>query len=322
MTCIIPAFSYTSTNIGSNGLSIEITVPEIYACTNIQIRFVLQDETVGDWIDYANLSTLVTTINLTIPPDVCSVDVRLFSCCGGGGGGGPLTPDLPDDPPCSTISTSESDCTSSKISITSPYRRPADIDVTEPYNDIFVPKQVKLTITNNDCDDIEALLCTIRCADVGTAAGMCPFPFGLYVDINTLPQVNIGRTPYGAPIDFDKLCNSSNYRGKPAFDDAKYTKIEAYIRAGWQATPFIDGVGYKMNSINSNTYVKVHTTSDAESMRNWTKDHFRFFTLNAIDTIQFAWPYNDLYWTPYDYALDNGLYQAEDGTVYLELVPC
>lgn len=322
MTCIPPTFSYTSTNVGSNGLSVDITVPEVYQCTNIQIRFVYQDETVGEWVDYAILSTLVTNLNLSIPIDVCSVDIRLSSCCGGGGDGTDGPPPLSDDPPCSTETSDSSDCTSSKISITNPYRRPADSGVTQAYNSIYIPKQVKLTITNNDCDEIEALLCSIRCADVGTTTGQCPFPFGLYVDINTLPQVNLGRTPYGVPIDFDKLCNSSNYKGKPALTDAKYTKVEAYIRAGWKATPFIDGIGYKMDSLNSNTYVKVHTASDAESMRTWIKNHFRFFTLNVDQTVRFVWPYNDLYWTPYDYALDNGLYQAEDGTIYLEIVPC
>lgn len=323
MACPSLNFSQVVSMVGLNGASIVLSwegSENIPPCTNIQLRFRLQDGTIEDWTDYSSFTTSPTTINFTMPEDACFIDTRLSQCCGGDGGG---FPDLPDDPPCSLIEATSSDCSSSKITIINPYRRPADNTITQEYNSIFVPKEIKLTVDHTDCDTIEGLLCSIRCPDIATGQGKCPFAFNPYVDVFTLPQINLNRTPYGVPIDFDKLCNSSNYKGKPQFTDPKYTKVEAYTKNLFGATPFIDGIGYKISSINKNTYVKIHTTNSASDMRNWLINHFRFFTLNTDQSqVKFVWPYTDLYWTPYDLVIPNSLFTPEEGTIYLELVPC
>lgn len=328
MAC--PSLNYTidSSSLGSGGVAITITAPEIYKCTNIQIRFRAQNGSIiEDWFDYAVLSNLVTNLSFAPPDGVCSIDTRLSQCCGGDGGGGGGEPPVgppSDEPPCLAIGSSVSECSTTKVVITNPYKRPTDT-VATPYNDIYIPKQTKLTITQNSCADIQAKLCTIRCPEPPPAVGACPCSFMPSIDIQSLPQIQVSniRLPYGVPIDIDVSCNSSNYRARPEFNEPRYTKIEAILQPLWGTTPFIDNVGYKISDINTNTWVKVYTASTAQEMRQWLKDHFKFLTIDETTmTVRSIWPYTDLYWTPYDSCVSNPLFTPEAGTVYVKLIPC
>jgi hypothetical protein len=352
MSCPVLSFSKTYTKLGSSGLSITIDVPEVYSCTNIQLRFRSQTSTIQDWFDYAVLSSLSTTINFAVPPSVCFVDVRLIQCCpeppplcpypqvydestgkcvtppvppgDGGGGGGP--PPNPDDPPCALIAVSDEEECSIPVSIINPYIKPGDENIAQEYNDISVPKRVNLTITQNSCDDISALLCHVRCATPVEPKGDCPCRFTPYVDVYSLPQLNIGRVPHGVPLDIDCLCSyEGGLRSRPKFSTPEYSKIEAYYQAsyGFYAVPFIDGVAYDTTDLNTNTFVKIHTANDSEELRQWFIDHFRFFGINTDKTeIRNVWPYTDLYWHPYDFCIENQTFTPEPGVVYINIIPC
>jgi hypothetical protein len=331
MSCTSLSFSQTHTLLGSFGISITITVPEVYDCTNIQLRLRSETETVEDWFDYAILSQTVTTINYTFPSGVCYIDVRLIQCCPPGPGlDGPIpgdgVPFNPDDPPCALSSDSFEDECSSTVSISNPYRRPADLSVAQEYNVISIPKRVKLTVTQNNCSDINALLCTIRCSETPESQGQCPCLFSPSVDIYSLPQLNIGRLPYGVPLDIDCLCNFvGGPKARPNFSLPEYTKVEAYFSSsyGYRAVGFIDGVGYDSTRLNRNSWIKLHECDNSTQLRDWLKNHFRFFGISENkDSTRFVWPYTDLFWHPFDFCLENNQFTAESGVAYVKVVPC
>lgn len=329
MPCSLEIQSVSFTPIGSFGGSLTVVVPEVYPCTNIQVRFRSSYDTIYDWEDFAVLSSTSTTFALPIPSEICHIDVRLYKCCAVPPGPGP---DTPDDPPCAAISESfEAECSTEKQSISNGYVKPSDVDITTPKNDIYVPKKVKLTITQDDCSNIEALLCTVRCGEPppdppDLPTGSCPCNFRPVVDIYTLPQTNIGRIPHGVPIDIDLLCTYSASGGidmwRPQFP-SNYTKFVILYQPLWgYATPFIDGIGYRIDALNRNTWVHVRTTSSVSQARSWLTTHFRFFTLDPSGSqIQGVWPYTDLYHTPYNFCTGSS-FTAEADTVYIKLIPC
>jgi hypothetical protein len=331
MSCTSLAFSQTYTILGSFGISITITVPEVYNCTNIQLRLRSESETIEDWFDYAALTQTVTTINYTFPSSACYIDVRLIQCCPpvpdpDGPIPGDGVPFSPDDPPCALLSSDFEDECSSTISISNPYRRPVDSLVTVEYNEISVPKKLNLTITQNNCSDISALLCTTRCSETPDPVGQCPCGFIPWVDIYSLPQLNIGRLPYGVPLDIDCLCNYvGGFRSSPNFDLPAYTKVEAYFQAsyGFKAVGFIDGVGYDSTNVNVGSWIKIHECDNSDQLRDWLKNHFRFFAISLNkDSIRFVWPYTDLFWHPFDFCIENNRFTPESGVAYVKIVPC
>jgi hypothetical protein len=340
MSCTSLSFSQTHTRAGSFGISITITVPEVYSCTNIQLRLRSETEVVEDWFDYAILSNLVTTINFAFPPSVCYIDVRLIQCCPdvppnpddpepplpppGGGGSGPGGG--ADDPPCALISSEEEDC-GPEVIIVNPYRKPEDSAVSVDYNDIIIPTKVNLKITQTSCSDISALLCTVRCAGPPPALeGDCPCDFIPYVDIYSLPQLNIGRLPHGVPLDIDCLCTGfGGYRTSPDFGLPTYTKVESYFAAyyGYQAVGFIDGIGYDSTILNVNSWVRLPDFDNSDQLREWLIKHFRFFGINGPKTaLERPWPYTDLFWHPFNFCIENSRLTPEDGVAYVKIVPC
>ena len=338
MSCTSLPFSQTHTLLGTFGISITITVPEVYSCTNTLLRLRSETETVEDWFDYAILSQLVTTINYTFPPSVCYIDVRLAQCCpkpppNPDDPEPPLPPEddpppppNPDDPPCALISSSDDEC-SPAITVTNPYRRPDDIIVTTDYNSISIPKKVNLKITQNSCSDISALICTVRCVEQPPEPdGECPCNFIPYVDIYSLPQLNIGRTPHGVPLDIDCLCNySDDFRSSPDFGLPTYTKVESYFLAsyGYGAVGFIDGVGYDSTGLNKRSWIRLPDFDNSDQLRNWLVNHFRFFGIeNDKSQIRNVWPYTDLYWHPFDLCIENSKFTPEDGVAYVKIIPC
>lgn len=332
MSCSSLPFSQTHTILGTFGISITINVPEVYNCSTIQLRLRSETTTVEDWFDYAILSSTSTTINYTFPPGVCYIDVRIVQCCPQP----PLPPDTPEgpppgpppeDPPCALITEDEGSECSENTSFTNPYRRPSDSSVSTAYNEISIPKKVNLKITQTNCSDISALLCTVRCvAEPTDVVGDCPCEFIPWVDVYTLPQLPIGREPYGTPIDIDTLCNyDGGLRCRPQFNLPTYTKIEAYTdnRYGYSALPFINGIGYDTTGVSSNGFVKVHTCNNSEELRLWIHNNFRFFGVDASKTsITNAWPYTDLYWHPFDFCIANNKFTPENGVAYVKLIPC
>lgn len=341
MSCNL-SFSQTYEFLTDSIISLTITVTEVYTCTNIQLRLRSNESIVQDWFDYAIVSSLTTTINFPFSDNICFIDVRLSKCCvddgdspvppggGGGGGEGGFSPPVsPDDPPCSPIATSfEEECSDTKVAITNPYVKPDDVFVTKEFNDIYIPKKVQLNLAQTNCCDIKATICTVRCAEISipdVPKGECSCNFQPSVDIFSLPQINIGRLPYGVPLDIDINCSyASGRRFKPQFSQPEYTKVVAYYYPKYfRATPFIDGVGYDISNLNINSWVEVHTASDSTEMRNWLIQHFRFFTLDTNkQVIQFNWPYTDLIWHSYDSCIPNGKFTPEDKTVYIYLIPC
>lgn len=325
MSCTSLLFSQTHILLGTFGISITITVPEVYSCTNIQLRLRSETGIVKDWFDYAILSQLVTTINYTFPPSVCYIDVRLAQCCPGDD---PPPPPNPDDPPCALISNFDDEC-SPAVTITNPYRRPDDILVTTDYNNISIPKKVNLKITQNSCSNISALLCTVRCAGVPPPPEPevgCPCNFIPYADIYSLPQLNIGRLPHGVPLDFDCLCNhSGDVRSRPDFGLPTHTRVESYFSAayGYGAVGFIDGIGYDSTGLNTRSWVRLPDFDNSDQLRTWLKNHFRFFGIsNDKSQIRNVWPYTDLYWHPFDFCIENSGFTPEDGVAYVNIVPC
>jgi hypothetical protein len=333
MSCDL-SFSQTSTFLSSSIISVTITVPEVYDCTNIQLRLRSIDSIIEDWFSYAVLSNLETTINFPFPPEACYLDVRLFQCC--------VVPDVdpdvpasppglppfaPDEPPCAPIATSfEEECSETKINITNPYVRPEDVLVSTDFNEIYIPKKVQLNIVQNSCSDITATLCTVRCAEISIPdiQGDCACNFQPSVDIYSLPKINIGRLPFGVPLDIDRKCSfSSGIINKPQYSEPDYTKVVAYyLTRNAGATPFVDGVGYDISNLNTATWIEVHTTNNSTEMRDWLIRRFRFFTLNKNKEIWFNWPYTDLIWYPYDSCIENNKFTPEDKTVYVQLIPC
>jgi hypothetical protein len=333
MSCTELSFTYNYVLLGSGGISITIDVSTVYECTNIQLRYRDNNGTViNDWFDYAVLTSLSTTINFALPPDVCNIDIRLNQCCPEPppvgpdppippGGGGEI-PEIPDDPPCVIIADPNEDACYESVSITNPYLRPEDSSITQEYNDIVVPKQLNLTITHNSCSDISALLCSPRCTPPEDPTGQCACKFNPYVNIEDLPStVSTNRTPYGVPLDIDFSCTYGS-RG-PTYDLPQYNKIEAYsFNYGFNAMPTIDGMIYDNSSLNSNTLIKIKTASNSEELRQWLVDHFRFFGINPDFSIRMTWPYTDLYWYPYDLCVPSSEFTAEAGVVYVNVVPC
>lgn len=331
MSCPSLTFTHTYSIIGSGGISITIIVPEIYNCTNIQLRLKSTSGIIEDWFDYTVLNQLITTINFPVAPGVCYIDIRLNQCCGGPGPDlPPPSPDNPppDDPLCAPIAISDDEC-GDEVAVTNPYVKPSDSAIVTPYNDIAIPKAVSVKITHNSCSDISALLCTVRCGDPlppEKDGGICPCRFIPLVDIYSLPKLTIGRLPHGVPIDFDTLCNyDGGLRSRPVYEAPNYTKVEVYYKAsyGYSAVPFIDGVGYDTTNLNISTWVKVHESDNSYNARNWLVNHFRFFGIDNNKTqITFVWPYTDLYWTPYDFCIPNEFFTPADKTAYVSLIPC
>lgn len=334
-SCISLPFSQTHILLGTFGISITITVPDIYNCTNIQLRLRSETEIVEDWFDYAILSQLVTTINYTFPPSVCYIDIRLVQCCPTPppnpddpepplppGGGGPGL----EDPPCALISSKEDDC-GPEVIIVNPYRKPEDSAVSVDYNDIIIPTKVNLKITQTSCSDIIALLCTVRCAGpLLPPEGNCPCDFIPYVNIYSLPQLNIGRLPHGVPLDIDCLCNGSGgYRSAPDFGLPTYTRVESYFAAsyGYRAVGFIDGIGYDSTGLNVNSWVRLPDFDNSDQLRAWLIVHFRFFGIDQNrNEIRNTWPYTDLFWHPFNFCIENSRFTVEDGVAYVNIVPC
>jgi hypothetical protein len=333
MSCESLPFSVTHSIIGSFGISITVTVPEIYNCTNIQLRLRSGSGIFVDWFDYAVLDELITTINYTFSPAICYIDVRLSQCC-------PIPPvvDPPppeDDPPCSLISSSEDDCSPTSTVITNPYIKSEDSSITQSYNNIVIPKKLNLTINQNSCSDVSALLCTVRCVPPPPPPpppppeieGECACNFVPSVDILSLSPLTIGRNPHGVPIDIDCLCTyEAGLRLRPHYGLPQYKRVEAYFVGGYgfSAVPFIDGVGYDTTTLNRQTWVKVVTVDNSEDLRSWLINHFRFFGISysKTETAQ-VWPYTDLYWHPFDFCYQpNPKFTPESDVVYVKLIPC
>lgn len=332
MSCEPLPFSVTHTIVGSFGISITVTVPEIYDCTNIQLRLRSGSGILVDWFDYAIVDDLTTTINYTFSPAICYIDVRLSQCC-------PIPPvvdpPLEDDPPCSLISSSEDECSPTSTVITNPYRKPDDSSITKPYNNIVIPKKLNLTINQNSCSDVSALLCSVRCVPPPPPPpppppeieGECACNFAPWINVLSLPQLSIGRRPHGVPIDFDCLCNyEGGLKLRPNYGLPQYKRVEAYFQAsyGFLAVPFIDGVGYDTTTLNLQTWVKIVNADNSDQLRSWLINHFRFFGINnsKTETTQ-VWPYTDLYWHPFDLCyMPNLKFTPEPDVVYLNLIPC
>lgn len=336
MSCTPLSFSQTHTILGTFGISITIDVPEVYSCTNIQLRLRSETETIEDWFDYAILDDTTIIINYTFPPSVCYIDVRLAQCCPEPPpdpddpdppppGGDPPPGSSPDDPPCALIASSDDEC-SEAVTISNPYRRPSDVLVTTSYNDISIPKKVNLKITQTSCSDISALLCTVRCVEAPEFEGECPCNFIPWTDIYSLPLLNIGRTPYGVPLDVDCLCNyNGGVRLAPEYGLPNYTKIQPYFSAayGYTAIGFIDGIGYDSTNLNTNSWIKLPEFDNSNQLRIWLRNHFRFFGIKSNKTqIRNVWPYTDLYWHPFDFCIDNTKFTPEEGVAYVKIVPC
>lgn len=314
-------FSAVLQSVGTFEHSITVTVPTVYECTAIQLQtYNVDNNIIQPWTTYAFLNNTTTTF--LAPENACKIDIRLYKCCSTSDPG----PDPnPEDPPCWPIAAGTDSCTTTLYTVTNPYRRPLDNAVSTPYNSINIPKQIQLTIDHTDCNNITAKLCAPRCVKPLPPAQMCPCNFSPYIDINTLPQLHIGRTPYGVPIDIDFEC--SYHRVHPQYDDGNYTNFEVYTLSRNYGSsivcPFIDGIGYDNSNLPTGSLIKVYSTNSSHNLRTWLNNHFRFFSVNMTTTsITNVWPYTDLYWYPYDYCIDIDPFKSTIGTVYVMLVPC
>ena len=339
MTCPSLTLNATIQRIGEFNCTLTIIVPEIYPCTIIQLRY---KDTLGsvieDWFDYSVLSSLTTILNFSISTDVCTIDVRLSQCCvspneGSTGEDSDDPGDTLSDTGCTLITSDFSECTTTKYAVNEPYKRPFDSNVTAPYNDISIPKKALISISQDSCSNIRASICTVRCGEdlpqpPEIPEGECACRFTPMIDIYTLPNYDSGILPVSRPIDIDKSCQGSTKY--PVYDTEKYTKIIGFCKYWNNAYPCIDGRIYSLQDVHRRTIIKIRETNNgnANEFRSWIETHFRFILPHSsfpsiISPISHGgWPFTDLYWTPYDSCTPSAIFTAEEGVLYVEIVPC
>jgi hypothetical protein len=210
--------------------------------------------------------------------------------------------------------------------VENPYIKPQDSNIVYTTSQLSIPKKVILTITQNSCIELQAQLRSPGCAPLpsGSHEQTCNFNFNPYISVYDLPQIIPTTNLYGAPIGIDITCDYITRQ--PNFTQPSYSKIEAYFDPSLfefsYVLPFIDGVGYDIQALHSQTKVKIHTAANSETLREWLVEHFRFLSVNIERTeITKTWCYTDIYWYPFDFCEENNIFSPEPDTVYVKLIP-
>jgi hypothetical protein len=169
----------------------------------------------------------------------------------------------------------------------------------------------------------------------------CNAIFAPFVDINTLPTINLGSYTKSVPIDIDAMCSGQvasqlnlNYTYPNIPNDFQgYKRYELYmvVRYGLFDTPTKNGIGYLTENVPFGMPLKIRefSGSDASSLvvREWIRTKFIFSRLvRSIDktTVFYSsfWPYTDLIWYPGKNLSSSPAFTPRSDTVYVELIPC
>jgi len=161
--------------------------------------------------------------------------------------------------------------------------------IQNPFNISFV----------ENCREPDPTLYTLDTGEIEyvtlSTCGQCTFG-GLNVyDITDASgyQTDLAESEWGVPIDIDRPCNEA-YVEKETFS------LYFSARYGDRAVPVISGIWYDTSVYGNQDIFLITRQNSPEELRNWTCRYLRFASKTGSGgsaTLNFSWPYNDLYWS-------------------------
>lgn len=250
-------------------------------------------------------------------------------------------------------------CNTDPIPITDPLVMPFNNKKPRPYNNIILPKEFTITIKQNECN-----LCVRLESPVCTQHDHCECSFWPYIEMTSLSPTLYAfqRFPDDHFIGVDQLCNANTGEiiqcpqfegviGCPENMSTASTEVAENCKTFqlfyqhrffsssigvnfWGASPALRGPGgypiiYDTTGLPFGSWIRIHSSSSAQNMRNWICENLRFYTCgysgeDGVNTVipnlkvNRFFPHSNLFWKT-DCYLTN--LNADENTVYIQIIP-